>query len=203
MGYRLQRLIGSTFLFLLLVGCVSNGTEIGNPGGRVVAGKLTGGTAALVVQQSALSTASCPSTGGPVSLSLKTAAGVETVASLQEDGSFSAEISQKERYEVVFKQGDFICGHLTYGQTQKIAGQEFDHLYVVLGKGTQNIETGVVTDQGSGIFTAENNPSSFCDDNGNGETDDVDSDNDGDGISDTDNDHDGYIDWFKDTDVAP
>lgn len=179
--------LGLLAAVLLASGCVNNGTEIGNPGSKRA---VTGALAA-----DASIPASCPSANGPISVILATAAGSEVLAGVSESGGFSTEIDLQERYEVVFRQHGETCGELYYGPDDAYAGA-----HVVLGKGTQDIDVGEIADFGNGVFVAANDPSAFCDDDGDGIVDPKDADADGDGVDDTEVG--GYIDWFYENEAA-
>ncbi len=180
-------------MFFLCLNCSGAGTEVGNPTvtTRAAFGALTSVSISALRKLEA-SEASCPSSGGDVSIVFRTLAG-ETVSATLTDDAFSTELSQTERYEVVFEQNSVECGYLIYGSDQAQAG-----LRVALGKGDIDIDFGVITDEGNGVFVSTNNPSTFCDDDDDDLPDDEDSDDDGDGIDDHDDDFDGYIDWFDD-----
>jgi len=185
--------------FSLLGGgaCSRQGTEVGSPGtSRTINGKLIAesgqglqsfGTQGL--------TESCPTTNGPVSVLLVNEADQIITGNAAADGIFSTDILRNDRYEILFAQGDEICGFLIYPDSENLNG-----LRVTLGKGTLNIDLGDVTDLGGGIFISSMNPSDFCDDDGDGIFDSDDFDDDGDGFFDSDEDFDGYLDWFDDDD---
>jgi len=171
--------------------CGGNGTEIGNPGTkRSLTGALAlaSGSALTVAHPSGVAE-SCPGANGPITVSLATVVGAEVSTSPSGTGTFSAEIAQQERYEVLFQQNGASCAELFYGPSQPHSG-----LHVVLGKGPLDIDLGQITDLGGGVYVSSNDGAHFCDDDGDGVTDDLDDDANGDGVPDTDTG--GYVDWF-------
>lgn len=188
------------FAFTTLTACaISAGTEVGNPAKRILSGNLAGVSASVnfsALSSTQLTTASCTDAGSPIDVVLVDYINVteDSVAS-DDAGSFSGEINQDSRYEVHFSQNGTECGILYYTDEDRWAG-----LYVLIGKGTQDIDLGSVTDLGGGIFVSENNPSSYCDDDSDGETDDVDDDVDNDGLDDDDANSSGYPIWYDEDD---
>lgn len=189
----LIRMLGLLVVLTLVAACGGSGTVIGNPGTRSFSGALAVQSSAslTVTQQNDAVPESCPAANGPITVVLSTPAGDEVTVEESATGDFSTEINQEQRYEVVFQQGGTTCAELNYASSDRLAG-----LHVVLGKGTQNIDVGTVTDQGGGVYVSSNDPSSYCDDDGDGITDNLDTDANGDGVEDSDSNGDGVIDGF-------
>lgn len=198
MGKRKNLSLGLLAAALLVSGCTNNGTEIGNPGSkRLVTGTLAATAPAALTAASldASTPASCPQGNGDITVVLATAAGNEVATPASETGAFSTQIDQQLRYEIVFRQGVETCAELYYASSDPHAGA-----HVVIGHGTQDIDVGEITDLGGGIFVSSNDPSTFCDDDGDGVTDESDADADGNGVADTEIG--GYIDWYFENEAA-
>ena len=205
MGEVIKTIRRNCYLLLLascfLMSCSSYGTEVGNPGQRNVTGNLETTTSDLITaslttqQYTTVNSTSCPSSNGDITVGLRNRDGSITSQSLDDGFSFLTEIDEEDRYEVLFLQNDEICGYLTYA-----SGEPQHGLRVTLGRGDEDITLGEISDLGNGIFVSENNPSNFCDDDGDGANDRDDDDDDGDGHEDRDEVFDGYLDWFDNDD---
>jgi hypothetical protein len=183
--------------FLSAVACSSAGTEVGNPSSRRnISGALVASSAqpALVNSLAFAVSNSCPVGNGDVTVILRDPSGDTVTVDVNADGSFAAQIDQDQVYEILFEQNGTECGHLTNVASDLQGGQR-----VTLGEGTANIVLGSLDDRGDGIIATSSDPGQYCDNDGDGITDDLDDDDNGDGIIDSDSDFDGYIDWF-DTD---
>lgn len=169
--------------FLSLISCSTNsGTEAGNPG-----------TSSRTVTGSILSSVTTSCSDPNVSIDVTFANLNNNHVSTQvTNGFLNASLATTERYEVIFSQNGINCGSLFYG-----SGQTSEGLHVTLGKGTSNIPLGNIMDLGNGYFVADNDASSFCDDDGDEISDADDDDINGDGIEDGDDDDDGYFDWYE------
>lgn len=181
----------------MLFSCGTNtGTEVGNPGSttRKISGSLVASSNNIsnnfLIKN--VNTSSCIASNGDVSIEFVNTSGTSVSANPLNDGSFETNLDTTQRYQIAFMQNGSTCGMLYYASNQTNAG-----LFVVLGKGSLDITLGSVTDLGDGYFVANNNPSSYCDDDGDDITDDLDDDANGDGIEDNDEDGDGYLDWYE------
>lgn len=186
-------------LSVLILHCGTNaGTEVGNPGKRNIAGTILipSNSINLKTAVSELSTASCTDSSAVSVVLVDYQNNTEVTVDASNLGEFLGEINDDSRYEVHFQQNGVDCGQLYYDDDTRWAGS-----LVLLGKGTLDIDLGTVTDEGDGVFVSENNPSTYCDDDGDGESDEDDNDVDDDGLEDDDDlSNTGYPVWYDDDD---